>query len=104
MYDLNAYLHSGRVLGASTGSGAVTADYLGGFYSLDGVYPSPTGHALIANDILKFLNSTYQRSFSLVGVSSVAANDPLTQMKAPRGALHTLRSLGLPEDGGSLQQ
>jgi hypothetical protein len=41
------------------------------------------GHALIANDILAFLNQTYQRSFPLINVSSVAANDPNLPAQKP---------------------
>lgn len=85
VYDLNAFMHKVKIAGASTGAGTVTGDYLGGFYSLDAVYPSETGHALIANDILTFLNQTYHRTFPLVDVSSVAANDPATQFKIPTG-------------------
>jgi hypothetical protein len=76
LYDLNGFLHKIKVSGATAGSAAVTADYLGGFYSLDAVYPTATGHALIANDILTFLNQTFQRSFPLINVGTVAANDP----------------------------
>jgi len=104
VYDLNAYLHSVRLAGASAGPATVTADYLGGFYSLDGVYPSATGHSLIANDVLKFLNSTYQKSFALVTVATVAARDPVTRMSKPTGRVHTLESLRLTEDRGLMQR
>lgn len=77
VYDLNAFLHRIKISGAMTGSATVTAVYLGGFYSFDAVYPGSTGHALIANDILAFLNQTYQRSFPPVNVSAVAANDDI---------------------------
>lgn len=95
VYDLNAFLHKVKVSGASTGAGTVTGDYLGGFYSLDAVYPSATGHVLIANDILTFLNSTYHKSFSLVNVAPVAANDPATQFKIPtNGGVFTPNNFG----------
>jgi len=96
VYDLNAFLHNIKVSGAKAGAATVTGDYLGGFYSLDGVYPGATGHALIANDILRFLNQTYHRSFALVNVASVAASDPALQYVKPASAqLFTPSSLGL---------
>jgi phospholipase/lecithinase/hemolysin len=85
LYDLNAFLHKIKVSGATAGSAAITAGYLGGFYSLDAVYPGATGHALIANDILAFLNQTYQQSFPLIDVSKVVANDPTFPAPKPGG-------------------
>jgi hypothetical protein len=95
VYDLNAFLHKIKVSGATAGPSNVTGDYLGGFYSLDGIYPGATGHALIANDILTFLNQTYHRSFPLVNLSPVAASDPALQYLKPKGTLFTPSSLGL---------
>jgi len=96
LYDLAAFFHKIRLTGATVGTQTVTADYLGGFYSLDGVYPGSTGHALIANDLLTFLNQTYRRSFPLVTVTSVSATDNTVQMRKPAGALHDPASLGMP--------
>lgn len=103
VYDLNAFLNKIKVSGATisgatTGAGTITGDYLGGFYSLDGVYPGATGHALIANDMLAFLNQTYHRTFALVNVASVAANDPAAQLLKPKGEPSTPGSLGLREE------
>ncbi len=94
VYDLNAFLHKVKTSGVAAGNAAVTGDYLGGFYSLDGVYPGATGHALIANDILTFLNQTYHRNFPLVNVTSVAASDPAVQYLKPQGEVFTESSLG----------
>jgi len=96
VYDLNAFLHNIKVAGATVGTATVTGDYLGGFYSLDAIYPGATGHALIANSMLTFLNQTYHRTFPLVNVATVAANDPAGQyLKPPSGVVFTLESLGL---------
>ena len=76
LYDLNGFLHKVKVSGATAGGAPITAGYLGGFYSLDGVYPGATGHALIANDILAFLNQTYQRSFPMINLATVVTSDP----------------------------
>ena len=101
LYDLNAFLHKIKVSGATAGGAAITADYLGGFYSMDAVYPGPTGHALIANDLLAFLNTTYQQSFPLINVSTVAANDQTVSSKKPAGAVHSAASLGISIEGQS---
>lgn len=95
VYDLNAFFRRIRTSGARVGNTTITADYLGGFYSMDAVYPGATGHALIANDLLTFLNSTYQRNFPLVDVLTVAPNDQTLTTRKPRGAVHTAESLGL---------
>ncbi|MFN0167573.1 MAG: hypothetical protein ACKV22_14180 [Bryobacteraceae bacterium] len=95
VYDLNAFFRRIRASGARVGSATITADYLGGFYSMDAVYPGATGHALIANDLLTFLNTTYQRSFPLVDVSTVAPNDQTLTTQKPKGAVHSAESLGL---------
>ena len=84
VYDLNAFLHRVKVAGATAGASSVNGDYLGGFYSFDGVYPSATGHALIANDLLAFLNQTYHQSFAAVDLAPIAAADPAVQLRRPR--------------------
>jgi hypothetical protein len=84
VYDLNAFLHSVKVSGAKAGTITVTGNYLGGFYSLDAVYPGATGHALIANDMLAFLNQNYHTSFALVNAATVAASDPAGQFAVPQ--------------------
>jgi hypothetical protein len=62
---------------------------------MDAIYPGATGHALIANDILTFLNQTYHKSFSLVDVNSIATVDPAVQYLKPKGQMFTASSLGI---------
>jgi hypothetical protein len=95
VYDLNAFLHKIKVSGVTAGAATLTGDYLGGFYSLDAIYPSATGHALIANDILTFINATYHTTYALVNVPAVAAADPAGQIYIPQGAVFTPSSLGI---------
>ena len=80
VYDLNGFFRRVRSTGATVGTATLTANYLGGFYSLDGYYPGATGHALIANDILAFLNTSYGLSFPLVDAAAVQKSDPMTQL------------------------
>ena len=102
LYDLNAFLHKVKVSGAVAGSVRVTGDYLGGFYSLDGVYPAATGHALIANDILTLINQTYSRSFPMIDVSAVAADDQnLSAFKPSSDSPNTAESVRFTSEGGN---
>ncbi len=101
LYDLNAFLRRIKVSGARVGNANITADFLGGFYSLDAIYPAATGHALIANDILAFLNQTYQRSFPMINVSTVAGKDQNLSASKPSGVLHTSETLGISMQGGN---
>jgi len=94
VYDLNAFLHRVKTSGAKAGAFSLTADYMGGFYTLDGYYPGATGHALIANDILAFLNKTYGRSFAAVDLASVAASDPALQYQLAKGSIFALSNGG----------
>lgn len=83
VYDLNRFFAVVRESGAVAAGRRLTADYLGGFYSLDGVYPSITGHALIANDVLRFVNASYGTSFPAVDLASVVARDTALSIKVP---------------------
>lgn len=64
IFDLADFMHQVKIAGARSGSVSVTGAYGGGFYSEDGIYPSSTGQALLANAVLQFLNSTYGSDFA----------------------------------------
>ncbi len=77
VYDLQALFSRVRTQGIQAGNKKLTADMLGGFYSLDGYYPGVTGHTLIANELLTFLNSTYKTSYPLLDLATAATSDPV---------------------------
>ncbi len=81
LYDLHALFARLRTSGLSVGSYSLTANYLGGLYSLSGYYPGTTVHALIANEILTLLNQTYKTSIPLADLGSVAPNDPAVRFR-----------------------
>lgn len=100
VYDLAGLFARVKAAGVTVGNQRLTGEYLGGFYSLDGIYPGPTGHALIANDLIALLNRTYGRSFSTVDVNAIAAIDPVTGFRpAGAGTIFRAGDLGLPESG-----
>ena len=76
VYDLHALFRQVRQEGLRAGSKLLTADFLGGFYSLDGYYPGVTGQALIANELLQFLNARYGSTFQTIDLAQVALGDP----------------------------
>lgn len=81
LYDLSGLFARVRASGLTVGNQRLTADYLGGFYSLSGSYPGSTGHALIANEILALLNQRFATSFPLVDLPKMAASDPAMRFR-----------------------
>jgi hypothetical protein len=55
----------------------LTAGYLGGLFSLDGIHPTRTGNALIANAFIAAINQRFGEAIPPVDVARVAANDRL---------------------------
>lgn len=77
VYDVKSLFTQLRASGYVTGSGqTMTADFLGGLYSLSGFYPGSTIHGLIANGVIALINKTYGTNYPLVNVDGIAAQDP----------------------------
>jgi lysophospholipase L1-like esterase len=57
------------------GSLVLTTHYLGGLFSLDGVHPTRTTHALIANAFIDAINTRFGSGLAKVDVAAVAARD-----------------------------
>jgi len=81
VYDMNGFFTRIRTSGLVAGNLRLTADYLGGVYTLSGSFPGMTAHAQIANEILALLNQTYNSKFQLVDLSKVAPNDPAVRVR-----------------------
>jgi hypothetical protein len=99
VYDLHAFFQRVKHEGITVGSRRLTAEYLGGFYSLNGYYPGATGQALIANELLYQLNVVYGSDFSGINIRTMMESDPVaayrqaggpdwiaTQLPQPQGA------------------
>lgn len=68
------------------GSPDVTTRYLGGMFSLDGIHPSRTGHALVANAFIDAINARFATAIPRVNVARVARRDALVRSRfQPRG-------------------
>ncbi len=72
--DIAALYDEWRHSGARVGAERFTSDYLaGGLFSLDGVHPSPLGHALLADAFIEAINSTYGSEIPAVAPAAVAS-------------------------------
>ena len=59
------------------GDRRLTTDFLGGLFSLDGIHPTNTGYAIIANEFIKALNHRFHAGIPPVDVEAVLSDDPL---------------------------
>lgn len=55
----------------------VTTAYLGGIFGLDGIHPTRTGNALLANAFIDAINRRFGETVPPVDVARVASRDPL---------------------------
>jgi len=63
------------------GTPDLTTRYLGGIFSLDGIHPTRTGNALLANAFIDAINARFGESIPHVDVARVAARDPLAHSR-----------------------
>jgi hypothetical protein len=64
----------------------LTTDFMGGLFSLDGVHPTNTGYAIIANEFIKTMNSSLRTNIPLADVVKVSQHDPLIFPPIVQGA------------------
>ena len=59
------------------GASDLTTGYLGGIFGLDGIHPTRTGNALLANAFIDAINRRFGEAVPPVDVARVALHDPL---------------------------
>lgn len=89
VFDLAALLHRVAEKGVTVGSRTLTADFLGGFYLLNGYYPGATGHAVIANAIIEQLNEAHGATFRPVDLAQVMKRDPAAECRPAGGPVRS---------------
>lgn len=85
VFDLAAYYSTIQRKGAEVNGRQVTAGYLGGFFGLNGFYPGAVGHALIANELIRWANCTLGGRLPESDVSQAAQSDPVFHYRPARG-------------------
>ena len=77
LVDINALFTQVAASGLTINGYTGTASFLGGFFSLDGIHPTNTGYAVVANKFIDTMNASISTKIPDVALSPIAATDPL---------------------------
>jgi len=77
LVDIHAAFQSLAENGITINNYPASTAFLGGLFGLDGIHPTNTGYALIANQFIQAINTSLKTSIAPVDVSSIASTDPL---------------------------
>jgi hypothetical protein len=77
LVDIYSLINDLAANGAVVGGRTLTTDFMGGLFSLDGVHPTNTGYAIIANEFIKTMNWSLRADIPYVSVDQVSKTDPL---------------------------
>jgi lysophospholipase L1-like esterase len=76
LVDINALFKQVTASGLTINGYTGTASFLGGFFALDGIHPTNTGYAVVANKFIDTMNTSFSTKISDVALGPVAAADP----------------------------
>lgn len=98
LVDLNALFAQVTASGVTIDGYTGTAGFLGGVFALDGIHPTNTGYAVVANKFIDSMNAGIGTKIADVNLSAVAAADPLW----PTNLLKTTggKAVVMPTDAG----
>jgi lysophospholipase L1-like esterase len=85
LVDIYSLVNDLAAHGAVVGGQKLTTGFMGGLFSLDGVHPTNTGYAIIANEFIKTMNRSLQAGIPPVSVEQVSKTDPLIFPESDRG-------------------
>jgi lysophospholipase L1-like esterase len=77
LVDINALFKQLTTSGITINGYTGTAAFLGGFFSLDGIHPTNTGYAVVANKFIDTMNASFSSKIPDVALGPIAASDPL---------------------------
>jgi lysophospholipase L1-like esterase len=99
LVDINALFKQLTTSGITINGYTGTAGFLGGFFSLDGIHPTNTGYAVVANKFIDTMNAAMSTKIPDVALGPVAATDPLWP---PNLAPHAVsaHALAMPANAG----
>ena len=77
LVDTNALFTQIAASGVTINGFTGTTSFLGGLFSLDGIHPSNTGYAIVANKFIDTMNTSISTKIADVQLGPVATADPL---------------------------
>ena len=86
LVDIYSLINDLAAHGAWVDGQKLTTGFMGGLFSLDGVHPTNTGYAIIANEFIKTMNSFLRTNIPLADVVKVSQHDPLIFPPIVQGA------------------
>ncbi len=85
LVDIYSLVNNRAANGIEGGGQRLTTGFLGGLFSLDGVHPTNTGYAIIANEFIKTMNRSIAADIPPVSVEKVSKTDPLVPPDSDHG-------------------
>jgi lysophospholipase L1-like esterase len=76
LVDINALFKQVTASGLTINGYTGTASFLGGFFALDGIHPTNTGYAVVANKFIDTMNTSFSTKIPDVALGPIAAADP----------------------------
>lgn len=77
LVDINALFAQTAANGIAINGYTGNFSFLGGLFSLDGIHPTNTGYALLANKFIDTMNAAFKTTIPDVSLSAVTTTDPL---------------------------
>jgi lysophospholipase L1-like esterase len=77
LVDINALFAQTTANGIVENGIPGNTSFLGGVFSLDGIHPTNTGYAVVANKFIDTINASLGKTYADVDVAAIAAVDPL---------------------------
>jgi len=75
--DIHSLVKDLAAHGQVVGGQKLTTGFMGGFFSLDGVHPTNTGYAILANEFIKTMNRSLRAGIPPISIEQVSKTDPL---------------------------
>jgi lysophospholipase L1-like esterase len=76
LVDINALFKQVSTSGLTINGYTGTATFLGGFFALDGIHPTNTGYAVVANKFIDTMNTAISTKIPDVALGPIATADP----------------------------
>ena len=77
LVDVAAMFQQLTARGQVVGGRRLTTGFLGGLFSLDGIHPTNTGYAVVANEFIHAMDSQGAAGIPPANIETVASTDPL---------------------------